>query len=314
MTLEEQQIVESQVGDYIRKNKLTQKQAMTGKHFAEIKRFAKLGDDRAKLAIDAVFNGKERVGSTKASSPKKPTKTPSSKPSKKPTKPGTKKPVKPTSKKPTKDDEEGEPAKPGTDVPPTEPTKPEPKPTSSGSDNAMQARKKAEGSPLKTPSFGHRIWMIHNGARNAAIKAIEEKMKKAKAGEGANIKVTNSAADDDTTSFDLSKTTYVIGIHIIMNNATISAMKKFAAFLSESTEYNGIVTEGLFDKGKAKVQAAVDAFRKELGVAAIQAYVAYFIGNRFVDSVTNDNVYAGVNDAGEMKGRMSFYMGVDASR
>lgn len=272
MILNEQQIVESQVGDYIRKNKLTKKQALSGTHFKALSDLSH-GSDNAKRAIENVFNGKEKSINKKPSTSSK---TPA------------KKPIKPSKKKPTTHDDDVD-------------------------DDAFKARTKAEKDPMTTPSFSYRMWTIHYGAQNAAIKAISEKMKKAKVGE-VNIKVTNSIADDDSRSIDLTKTNYVIGVHIIMNNSTISAMKKFAAFLFESTEYKDVLLEGLFDKGKAKVKNAVDAFRKELGVTAIKAYVAYFIGNRFADSIQNDMVYAGVNEAGKMKGRISFYIGIDASK
>lgn len=51
---------------------------------------------------------------------------------------------------------------------------------------------------------------------------------------------------------------------------------------------------------------------KELiGVLAIKAYITHFIGKKIGDTIDASEVYAGMNEEGKMKGRISYYTAVE---
>jgi hypothetical protein len=53
---------------------------------------------------------------------------------------------------------------------------------------------------------------------------------------------------------------------------------------------------------------------KELiGVLAIRGYITHFVGKKVADEIDANNVFAGVNESGDFKGRISYYTAVSVA-
>lgn len=178
------------------------------------------------------------------------------------------------------------------------------------------AREQAKRNPIKGYSLSKKMYFVHVGAKKKAEDAIKKYLQSAKAGE-INVKITNTAVNNEDQSFDISLDTYVIGIHVILSKTSITGIRKFLAVLKESSCINENIFDGLMHifgyttaNAKKNIDAANNKLKELIGVLAIKAYITYFIGKRIGEQIDASNIFSGVNMDGEMKGRISYYIAV----
>lgn len=333
------QIIESKVGDYIRANKLSKKDAMKPEHFKQIKKLIKQGDTVTKHAIETVFNGKEKPTTGKTTT-KKGKKTTSSKGSKDTGTTGSDDKTGSSSSEPEeapsgdKDDNasenaDGEKSKSGDELSSEqkEEVKDAVADTKMNLPDADTARKNAEQNPIKGYSLSRKMYFVHVGAKKKTEEAIKKYLQKANAGE-INIKVTNTAIDSTEHTFDTSAEKYIIGVHVILDKTNVAGLRKLMAILKESKQIDEGIWDGvksMFGRIKQGVKDGVNDIKKEaqqkidatnekmkelIGVFAIKAYITHFVGKRVGDQIDASEVYAGINESGKMKGRISYYTAI----
>lgn len=193
---------------------------------------------------------------------------------------------------------------------------------------ADKARAEAEANPIEGYSLSRKMYFIHVGAKKKAEEAVKKYLQSAKAGE-INVKVTNSAVKSADNSFDITKKKYIVGVHIILDKTTVAGLRKLMAVLKESKQidegiWDGVksifgrvkqaVKDGVSDV-KAEAQKKIDATNEKMkeliGVLAIKAYITHFIGKKIGDTIDASEVFAGMNEEGKMKGRISYYTAVE---
>lgn len=193
---------------------------------------------------------------------------------------------------------------------------------------ADKARSEAEANPIEGYSLARKMYFIHVGAKKKAEEAVKKYLQSAKAGE-INVKVTNSAVKSADNSFDITKKKYIVGVHIILDKTTVAGLRKLMAVLKESKQ----IDEGLMDglksmfgrvkqavkdgvsdvkaEAQKKINATNEKMKELIGVLAIKAYITHFIGKKIGDTIDASEVFAGMNEEGKMKGRISYYTAVE---
>ena len=193
---------------------------------------------------------------------------------------------------------------------------------------ADKARSEAEANPIEGYSLSRKMYFIHVGAKKKAEEAVKKYLQSAKAGE-INVKVTNSAVKSADNSFDITKKKYIVGVHIILDKTTVAGLRKLMAVLKESKQIDEGLMDGLksmfgrvkqavkdgVSDVKAEAQKKIDATNEKMkeliGVLAIRAYITHFIGKKIGDTIDASEVFAGMNEEGKMKGRISYYTAVE---
>ena len=302
----QEQLMESKFSDYIEKNKLSKEDAMKPEHFKELKKLIKQGDDKTKAAIEKAFANKDYANDKKddASTDKKEADATENKEEKKE--------EKKDSGLSAEEKKEVADAVKSVDL---------------DMSSVDAARKEAESNPIQGYSLSKKMYFIHAGAKKKAEEAVKKYLQKAKAGE-VNVKVTNSAVNTPNQSYDLDAKKYIVGIHIILDKTNVAGLRKLMAILGESKQIDeglidglksmfGRVTQAVKDGAKdvkAEAQKKIDATNEKMkeliGVLAIKAYVTHFVGKRIGDQIDKNSVFAGVNESGEMKGRISYYTAI----
>lgn len=190
------------------------------------------------------------------------------------------------------------------------------------------ARSQAEANPIKGYSLSKKMYFIHVGAKKKAEEAVKKYLQSAKAGE-INVKVTNSAVDTTENSFDITQKKYVVGVHVLLDKTNVAGLRKLMAVLKESKQ----IDEGLIDglksmfgrvkqavkdgandvkaEAQKKIEATNEKMKELIGVLAIKAYITHFVGKKIGDTIDANLVYAGINEQGEMKGRISYYTAIE---
>lgn len=324
-----EQIMESRAGDYIRAKKLSKKDALKPENLKAIraamdpKNPTKTSVANAKKAIENVFNGKEKLESKGKSTDKSSKDTgkfgASSKETNEPSE---------EEKDGDKKEEKGkEESKGGLTPEQKEEVKDAVADTDLNLSGTDAARKQAEQNPIEGYSLSKKMYFVHNGAKKKAEEAIKKYLQSAKAGE-VNVKVTNSAASDTEYTFNVEAKKYIVGVHVLLDKTTVAGLRKLMAVLKESEQIDegiwdglksmfGRVSQAVKDGAKdvaAEAQKKIDATNEKMkeliGVLAIKAYITHFIGKRIGDKIDKNSVYAGINESGEMKGRISYYTAV----
>lgn len=298
----QEQLMESKLSDYIEKNKLSKEDAMKPEHFKELKKLIQQGDDKTKAAIERAFANKDSANDKKddASTDKKEADATENKEEKK------------DGGLSAEEKKEVADAIKSVDL---------------DMSSVDAARKEAESNPIQGYSLSKKMYFIHAGAKKKAEEAVKKYLQKAKAGE-VNVKVTNSAVNTPNQSYDLDAKKYIVGIHIILDKTNVAGLRKLMAILGESKQIDeglidglksmfGRVTQAVKDGAKdvkaeaqKKIDAANEKMKELIGVLAIKAYVTHFVGKRIGDQIDKNSVFAGVNESGEMKGRISYYTAI----
>ena len=310
----QEQLMESKLSDYIEKNKLSKEDAMKPEHFKELKKLIKQGDDKTKAAIERAFANKDSANDKKddASTDKKEADATENKEEKKEENKEEKKEEKKDSGLSAEEKKEVADAVKSVDL---------------DMSSVDAARKEAESNPIQGYSLSKKMYFIHAGAKKKAEEAVKKYLQKANAGE-VNVKVTNSAVNTPNQSYDLDAKKYIVGIHIILDKTNVAGLRKLMAILGESKQIDeglidglksmfGRVTQAVKDGAKdvkaeaqKKIDAANEKMKELIGVLAIKAYVTHFVGKRIGDQIDKNSVFAGVNESGEMKGRISYYTAI----
>lgn len=171
------------------------------------------------------------------------------------------------------------------------------------------------------------MYFVHRQAERNTVAAIDKLMKSAGVGE-INVKVTNTAVTKDNL-FDLSKEQCTIGIHVILDNATVHGLGKLMAVLSESKQIDeniiGDFFKAVVNVGKAakdatvksagemkkaaieRIETANEELKHKIGIVGIKTYIAQFAGPRLAEKVDDGAVFTGINQEDKMKGRISYY-------
>ena len=306
----QEQLMESKLSDYIEKNKLSKEDAMKPEHFKELKKLIKQGDDKTKAAIERAFANKDSANDKKddASTDKKEADATENKEEKK--------------EENKEENKEG-----GLSTEEKKEVADAVKSVDLDMSSVDAARKEAESNPIQGYSLSKKMYFIHAGAKKKAEEAVKKYLQKANAGE-VNVKVTNSAVNTPNQSYDLDAKKYIVGIHIILDKTNVAGLRKLMTILGESKQIDeglidglksmfGRVTQAVKDGAKdvkAEAQKKIDATNEKMkeliGVLAIKAYVTHFVGKRIGDQIDKNNVFAGVNESGEMKGRISYYTAI----
>ena len=297
-----EQILESSkvIAKYIDDNKLSKDDAMKPEHLKAIKKLFKQNDEKTKKAIEAVFADKEKNGDEKNESADK------------------KEEEKNTKKDGSLTPEQKEEAKEAIED------------VDLDMSSVDAARKQAEASPIQGYSLSRKMYFVHAGAKKKAEEAVKKYLQKAKAGE-VTIKITNSAVDSSKHSYDLEAKKFIVGIHILLDKTTVAGLRKLAAVLGESKQIDegliaglksmfGRVTQAVKDGAKdvaaeaqKKIDAANEKMKELIGVLAIRGYITHFVGKKVADEIDANNVFAGVNESGDFKGRISYYTAVSVA-